>query len=165
LQPVPVVLRHNETLELNVAEYWGAITLGQLTEVAGYGAKNPHFLKADTLNIVRADCDFSAVDLAELDALFTRYKTLFAPLNFQIYRRSAWLCLGKAGAAHVEYWLGEHDMREAMSSTVRKFETFAEAGDWLLLSAAELAQVERGEGFIDLVVFDEAPAMPRAAAR
>lgn len=158
-----VVLRHNETLELNMAEYTGAITLGQLTEVAGYGAKNPDFLKADTLNIVREDADFSAVSLAELDALFGRYRTLFAPLNFQIYRRSAWLCLGKAGEAHVGYWLGGHDMREAMSSAVRKLETFAEAGDWLLLNAAELAEVERGEGFADLAYFDDAPARSAAA--
>jgi hypothetical protein len=162
---VPVVLSHNEMLELNLAEYTGVITLAQLTEVAGFGAKHPNFLKADTLNVVREDADFSAVDLTELDTLFARYKALFASLNFQIYRRSAWLCLNKAAEAHVSYWLGEHDMREAMSSAVRKFESYADAGDWLLLSGAELALVERGEGFTELAVFDKAPAMPRAVAR
>jgi len=162
---VPVVLSHNQALELNLAVYTGVITIAQLTQVAGFGAKRPDFLKADTLNVVREDVDFSAVDRAELDALFARYKALFAPLNFQIYRRSAWLCLNKSAEAHVEYWLGEHDMREAMSSAARKFETYAEAGDWLLLNPAELELVERGEGFTELAVFDDAPALGRAASR
>ena len=162
---MPIVLSHNETLELNLAEYTGIITIAQLTEVAGFGAKRPDFLKADTLNVVRADTDFSAVDLAELDTLFARYQTLFAPLNFQIYRRSAWLCFNKAAEAHIQYWLGEHDMREAMSSAVRKFDSYADAGDWLLLSPSELALAERGEGFTQLAVFDEAPALTRALAR
>ena len=162
---MPVVLRHNETLELNLAEYMGVITLAQLVGVAGFGAKHPDFLKADTLNVIHENADFSAVDLTELDALFARYKALFAPLNFQIYRRSAWLCLSTAAVPYVDHWLGEHDMREAMSSAVRRFETYADAGDWLLLSAAELAQVERGEGFTELAAFDDMPAMPRALAR
>jgi len=162
---VPVVLSHNETLELNLAEYAGVITLTQLLEVAGFGAKHPNFLKADTLNVVRADADFSAVDLAELDMLFERYRTLFAPLSLPIYRRSAWLCLNKSADAHVKYWLREHDMREAMSSAVRKFETYVEAGDWLLLSRAELALVERVEGFTQLATFGATSTAQRAAAR
>jgi len=162
---VPVVLSHSETLELNLAEYTGVITSGQLMEVAGFGARQPDFLKADTLNVVHAGVDFGAIDLAELDALFARYKALFAPLNFQIYRRSAWLCLDKAAEGHVNYWLGGHDLREAMSSTVRKFDTYAEAGDWLLLSPAELALVESREGFTQLAVFDDSAALPRAMAR
>lgn len=162
---MPVVLSHNETLELNLVEYTGLITLDQLTQVAAFGAKHPDFLKADTLNVVREDVDFSAVDLGELDALFARYKALFAPLNFEIYRRSAWLCLDKAAETHVNYWLGEHDMREAMSTAVRKFDTYAEAGEWLLLGAAELALVERGEGFTQLAAFDDAATLPRAPAR
>jgi hypothetical protein len=161
---VPVVLSHNATLELNLAEYTGIVTIAQLIEVAGFGAKHPDFLKADTLNVVRADTDFSAVDLGELDALFARYKALFAPLNFQIYSRSAWLCLNRTAVPHVDHWLGGHDMREAMSSAARKFETYAEAGDWLLLSPAELALIERGEGFTELATFDDAPALPRAIA-
>lgn len=162
---MPVVLSHNEALELNLAEYTGLITIAQLAEVAGFGARRPDFLKADTLNVVHADTDFGGVALAELDALFARYKALFAPLNFQIYRRSAWLCLNTAAEGHVNYWLGEHDMREAMSSAVRKFDTYAEAGDWLLLSPAELALVERGEGFTQLAVCDGAPALQRTASR
>jgi hypothetical protein len=66
---------------------------------------------------------------------------------------------------HVDYWLGAADMREAMSSAVRKFDTYAEAGDWLLLSPAELAMAQRGEGFVELAVFDDGPPARLAAAR
>jgi hypothetical protein len=162
---VTVVLRHNETLELNLVEYAGAITDDQLMAVAAYGARNPNFLKTDALNIVRGGADFSAVDLPALDALFLRYRALYAPLNFQIYRRAAWLCLSAAADGHVSHWVGGHDMRGAMSSAVRKFETLADAGDWLLLSAGELDAVDRGEGFADLAVFDDAPAAALALAR
>lgn len=61
--------------------------------------------------------------------------------------------------------MGAHDLREALSSTVRKFDTFAEAADWLLLSAAEIDAVERGEGFVELAVFGDAPLARLAAAR
>lgn len=159
-----VVLRHNDKLELNVAEYAGAVTLEQLSALADYGAAHPNFLRKDMLNVVRADADFSQVDHAGLDALFMRYRTLFAPLNFQIYRRSAWLCMAQSADALVDYWLTGHDIRAGMSSTVRKFDTWAEAGDWLLLSASELALAERGEGFTELAVFEE-PSVRQAATR
>lgn len=159
-----VVLRQNETFELNLVEYTGAITRDQLLAVAEYGANHPQFLKTDTLNIVREDTDFSAVPLDMLDELFAEYLKLYQPLNFQIYRRAAWLCMSKASEAHIDYWVGARDLREGMSSTVRRFETLAEAGDWLLLSADELARAERGEGFTHLARF-EITAPPLALAR
>jgi hypothetical protein len=162
LRPVTVVLRHNETLELNLIEYAGAISDAQLMAVAAFGAHRPSFLKRDALNIVRANASF-ALDLTALDALFERYRTLYAPLSFQIYRRAAWLCLSKAAEPYVDYWLGERDLRGAMSSTVRKFDALAEAAEWLLLSSAELALVESGEGFSDVAYFEDVPL--RAARR
>src|SRR5690606_37101556 len=90
--PVPVVLRHNETLELNVAEYHGAITLGELQAVAEYLAANRSFLKCDCLSIVFPGATFENIAFDDLDRIFGRYQTLYAPLNFQIIRRSAWLC-------------------------------------------------------------------------
>lgn len=156
-----VVLRHNETLELNLVEYAGAITDAQLKAVAAYGSSHISFLQSDALNIVRQDADFSAVDFKALDALFIRYRSLYAPLNFQIYRRAAWLCLSTAAEPHIQYWVGGHDLRGAMSSAVRKFATLAEAGDWLLLSPAEIEAIERGEGFVELFNIPEAAALVR----
>jgi hypothetical protein len=165
VQPVTVVLRHNETLELNLVEYVGAITPAQLKGIAAFGAQNPTFLMCDAFNLVHADADFNAVDFGVLDALFAGYSKLYQPLNFQIYRRASWVCRSEAARPHIDYWVGRPDMRETMSSAVRQFDTFDEAGDWLLLSAAELAVVERGEGFVDLAVIEDAPSAARVAAR
>jgi hypothetical protein len=41
---VPVVLRHNQQLEMNLAEYHGAVSLPELEAVATFLADNPSFL-------------------------------------------------------------------------------------------------------------------------
>jgi hypothetical protein len=60
--------------------------------------------------------------------------------------------------------MGGRDTREAMSSALCQFSSFAEAGDWLVLSEAETGVLERREGFSELARFDS-PAIPRAARR
>ena len=157
-----IVLAHNNDLELNLVEYSGAVTLDELKAIAAYGARHPEFLKSDTLAIVRPDGDFR-VGFAELDALFARYAKLYGRLDFQIYRRSAWLCRSPAAQSHIDYWVGGRDLKETLSSAVRQFASLAEACDWLLLSAADIAAVERSEGFIEIARFETGPA--RAAAR
>ncbi len=160
---MPVVLRHNQELELNLAEYQGSVSFAELEAVAGFLAANPSFLKRDTLSQVLPGADFDTVPLDGLDRLFGHYKKLYAPMNFQIVRRSAWLCQSPAAQAHVDHWLGEPDMREATSSTLRQFATFAEAGDWLVLSEAETVALEARVGFDEIAHFDYPPT--RTAAR
>lgn len=151
---MPIMLRHNDVLELNLAEYRGEISLTELDAVAGYLAANPSFLKSDTLSVAHDGATFAAVPMEALDRLFGRYKTLFAPLDFQMLRRSAWLCFSEAAQEHVDYWIGERDTREAFSSTLRQLGSYAEAGEWLVLSPAETAMLESGEGFALLASFD-----------
>lgn len=153
-----IVLRQNETLELNVVDYQGAVTVAQLKAIAAFAARKPGFLKNDVLNIVHPGAEFSAVDFRALDALFARYRQMFARFDFQIYRRSAWLCLSAAADAHVAYWVREPDLREAFSTNARRFDTLAEAGDWLLLSSAEIAALDRGEGLSEIGRFEDTPA-------
>ena len=157
-----IVLAHNDVLELNLIEYLSTVTLDELKAIAAYGARHPDFLKSDTLAIVQPGGEFT-VSFTELDALFARYAKLYGRLDFQIYRRSAWLCRSSAAQAHIDYWVGGRDLKEAMSSAVRQFEGLAEACDWLLLSAADIAAVERSEGFVEIARFETRPA--RAAAR
>ncbi|MGQ0534231.1 MAG: hypothetical protein ACT4OF_16305 [Caulobacteraceae bacterium] len=164
-QPVPVVLRHNEQLELNLTEYHGSVSLAELEAVATFLGENPSFLKRDTLTVVLAGVDFNAVPLSALDDLFACYATLFAPISFQIVRRSAWLCLSAAAQAHVDYWIGGRDAREAMSSTLRQFNSHAEAGDWLVLTEAETIALETGAGFDEIARFDFGSAQAAAARR
>jgi hypothetical protein len=161
---VPVVLRHNEQLEMSLAEYHGSVSLAELEAVATFLADTPSFLKRDTLSLVLPGADFGTIEFAALDRLFGRYKTIYGPMNFQIMRRSAWLCLSAAAQAHIDYWIAGRDTREALSSTLRQFATYAEAGDWLVLNDTEAAMLESGEGFIELARFDM-PELARAAAR
>lgn len=162
---MPVVLRHNELLELNIAEYRGAITLAELQDVADFLAANSAFLKCDCLSIVFPGSYFQGVAIDALDSIFGRYKSLYAPINFQIIRRSAWLCFSTAAQAHVDHWSGQRDAREAMSTTLRQFETFEQAGDWLVLSEAETLALQTGAGFDELACFDDGAKSPLTSTR
>jgi hypothetical protein len=154
---VPVVLRHNDVLELNIAEYHGVITLAELQAVADFLANNRSFLKSDCLSVVFPGAVFEGIEFDGLDRIFGQYKTLYAPMNFQIIRRSAWLCFSPAAQNHVDYWSGKRDAREAMSTTLRQFASFEEAGDWLVLSEAETLALQTGAGFDELVRFGPPP--------
>lgn len=154
---MPVVLRHNELLELNIAEYRGSITLAELQAVADFLAANRSFLKSDCLSVVFPGAAFEGIELDALDRIFGRYKTLYAPMNFQIIRRSAWICFSPVAQAHVDYWSGRRDAREAMSTTLRQFASFEEAGDWLILSEAETLALQSGAGFDELARFEDPP--------
>lgn len=160
---MPVVLRHHAALELNVVEYRGAVTLAELKALAAFLANHSDYLQRDTMSVVLEDGDFSGVDLATLDALFSRYRTMFAPLRFEIVRRAAWVCLSATAQKHVDYWVNDRDSRESMSSAVRQFATFAEAADWLVLSADDAVLLETREGFEEFARFD-LPVRPIAQA-
>lgn len=153
---MPVVLRHNDLLELNIAEYHGSITLAELQALSDFLAANSSFLKSDCLSVVFPGAVFADVEFDGLDRIFGRYKTLYAPMSFQIIRRSAWLCFSPAAQAHIDYWSGKPDTREAMSTTLRQFASFEEAGDWLVLSEAETLALQTAAGFDELARF-EAP--------
>lgn len=162
---MPIVLSHNEDLELNLAAYHGPVSLAELEATAAFLGATPSFLKRDTLNIVREDTDFDAVPLAELDRIFGRYRSLYAPLDFQMLRRSAWICLSPAAQAHVDHWSGKREVREAMSTTLRQFATFQEAGDWLVLSPSETLALQTGAGFEKIATFEHPPEVSQARAR
>ncbi|MFO1017188.1 MAG: hypothetical protein U1E03_06295 [Hyphomonadaceae bacterium] len=157
---MPVVLRHNETFELNLAEYSGSVTLAELEAVASYLGQNPAFLKRDCLSLVLPNTNFDSVPIEALDQLFGRYKTYYQPINFQIIRRSAWLCLSPAAQAHVDHWSGKRDARETMSTMLRQFSSFEDAGEWLVLSEVETKALETSAGFVELIRFvDNAHAL------
>ncbi len=162
---MPVVLRHNEQIEMNLAEYRGQVSLAELEAVAAFLAANPNFLKRDTLSVAHADASFGAVPFEALDRLFGRYKTLYAPLDFQMLRRSAWLCFSKVAQEHVDYWIGERDTRGAMSTTLRQLSSYAEAGEWLVLNESETRALQTGAGFEEIAKFDLPPELGQAPAR
>lgn len=153
---MPVILRHNEELELNRVEYSGSVTLAELDALARFQAANPTWLTYDVLSLVPPGAHFSTVDLSELDRLFANYRKIFAPLTFLILRRSAWLCQSPAAERHVRHWIGERDTKAGMATDARMFESYATAGEWLVLNPAEIAILERAEGFSDIFNADSA---------
>jgi hypothetical protein len=157
-----VILRRNETLELNLVEFTGSITLDELKAVAKFQADRPELLASDCLNVVRAGADFNTVTFEQLDVMFEHYRKLFSPLRLEIFRRAVWLCEDEGPRTHVAYWMSR-DAKEAMSSTLKHCFSFAEAADWLLLMDAERDLLDRGEGFEEIVRYTLPPA--RAAAR
>lgn len=160
-----VVFRRNDTLELNVVEYQGSVTLAELKALAHAQAHNPGPLKSDTLSWVMPGADFDSIDMATLDELFAFYRGLYSPMHFQIFRRSAWLCQSPGALHHVRHWVGGRNTREEMFSDIRLFETLSEAGEWLILSPVETAMMESGEGFTEQARFTLPADLPRAAAR
>ena len=162
---MPVVLRHNETLELNLAEYSGSVTYDELTAVAAFLAANPSFLKRDCLSVAHEACDFDSIDLSDLDKLFGGYAALYAPITFQIIRRSAWVCLSPSAQRYIDYWVIGRDARGALSTTLRQFATYEEAGDWLVLSEAETLALQTGAGFDVVAHFELKPEATSARAR
>jgi hypothetical protein len=157
---VTVVLRHSERLELNLVEYRDTISLAQLQALAVFAATHRHHMVRDGLAVVMPNARFADVEVPALDALFAHYRALYANVEFQILRRSAWICLSEAAAPQVRHWLSG-DAREGMSSAVRQFDTYAEAGEWLVLNEDEIGLIERREGFVEITRFGEAPVFAR----
>jgi hypothetical protein len=160
--PLTIVVRHSEKLELNRVEYHGRVSLAELSALADFNAAHPTLLTYDCLSLALPGSDFLSIDKGALDALFAKYRTLFAPIHFLILRRSAWICQSPAAEAHVRYWLTGRDTREAVSSDVRKFDAFADAGAWLVLSPEETVELETGEGFAEVTRFSIAPSVSPA---
>ncbi len=158
-----VVLRHSRSLNLNFVECIGEVTTDQLAALAACAAQNSELLGADSLNVVRPGADLSGVDMDALGVLFARYRKLYEPLRFQIYRRTAWVCECPAACAYVDFWVAGEASRKAFSTNARRLSSVAAACEWLLLSVPERAQVESGEGFAEFGRFEDAPL--RAAAR
>lgn len=156
-----VIFRRNDDLELNLCEFTGQIGINELKALAKFQADKPEILGSDTMNLVRADADFSAISFEMLHAIFEHYKQLFTPLRLEIFRRAVWYCESDGPKQHVAHWLSQ-DSKEGMSSTVKQCFSFAESADWLLLMDAERHMLETGEGFTELVRYQIPPEPARS---
>lgn len=149
-----IILRHNTDLELNRAEYRYAVTTAELSAMVAFQAANSSWLACDCLNVALPGAHFDTVALSDLGGVFEMYRALFAPQQLTIFRRGAWLCQSPAAQRHISYWINGRNLRKGMSSDVRQFDTFAEACAWLVLAPELTAQLESGEGFVDLARFE-----------
>lgn len=158
---MPIVLRHNETLELSRVEYSGAIRAQDLHDHAAFNAQNPIWLGFDCVSVVHPDIDVSAISISNLDSVFSAHRALFEPLGLMFMRRSAWVCESPAGQRLLSHWLAKRNADRSPWADVRQFDCFEAAGEWMLLSPVCIATLKAGEGFSEVARFEAA----RGAAR
>lgn len=153
---MPIVLRHNESLELSRVEYFGAMNARDLHDHAAYNAANPVWLGFDCISVILADIDVSAISLANLDGVFNAHRQLFEPLGLMFMRRSGWVCESPAGQRFLSHWLAKRNVDKSPWADVRQFDTFDAASEWLLLSPEAAAALKSGDGFADVARFASA---------
>lgn len=158
---MPIVLRHNATLELNRVEYSGAIVARDLHDHAAFNAANPEWLGFDCVSVLQADVDTSRISVASLDEVFRTHSALFTPLSLMFVRRSAWICESEIGQQLLNYWITKRNAMQRQWSDVRQFESFEAAGEWMLLSAESIATLKSGENFKQIAHFDATPGFAR----
>ena len=150
---MPIIIRHNETLELSRVEYRGALTARDLKDHAAYNAENPVLLGFDCISVIHADADPSGISLTELDSVFTAHRQLFEPLNLMFMRRSGWVCESPIGQRFLSHWLTKRNADKSPWADVRQFDSFEAASEWLLLSPEGAHALKSGENFREIARF------------
>ncbi len=107
---MPIVLRHNETLELSRVEYCGTMRAQDLHDHAAYNAANPIWLGFDCVSVIHPGIDVSSISLGNLDGVFTAHRELFEPLGLMFMRRSGWVCESPDGQRFLSHWLAKRNL-------------------------------------------------------
>ena len=155
---MPIVLRHNERLELSRVEYFGAVCVQDMQRHASFNAANPIWMGFDCISVVHADIDLSGITLSDLDGVFKTHRQLFKPLNLMFMRRSGWVCESPLGKRFLNHWLDNRAVDPSPWADVRQFNTFDAASEWLRLSPEGAAALKSGEGFRDIARFENSAA-------
>jgi len=158
---VAIILRHNPKLELSRVEYTGAIRGKDMHDHAAFNAANPIWLGFDCISVIHDDVDVSGISLPDLDGVFSAHRELFEPLNLMFMRRSAWVCESAAGQRFLSHWLTKRNADKSPWADVRQFNNFEDAGEWMLLSAENIAALKDGEDFKEIARFESSPAHSR----
>ncbi|HEX8901282.1 hypothetical protein [Vitreimonas sp.] len=158
---MPIILRHNDELEVSRVEYFGAVRAEDMHNHAAFNADNPVWLGFDCISVIHADLDVASFSLADLDGVFKAHRDLFEPLNLLFMRRSGWVCESAAGQRLLDHWLGRRNAHGSPWAEVRQFDTFAGASDWLMLNPDDSSALASGEGFREIARFKAAPKPAR----
>lgn len=157
---MPIVLRHNQTLELSRVEYNGVMHGRDLYDHAAYNAANPIWLGFDCVSVIHDDVDVSGISLPDLDGVFTAHRELFEPLNLMFMRRSAWVCESPTGQRFLSHWMTKRNADKSPWADVRQFDSFDAASEWMLLSPENAAILKSGENFREIASFGPTAAAP-----
>lgn len=158
---MPIILRHNPTLELSRVEYFGAMTARDMHDHAQFNADNPIWLGFDCISVIHPDVDVSGISLNSLDGVFNTHRQLFEPLGLMFMRRSGWVCESPAGQRLLSHWLAKRNLDKSPWADVRQFDSFEAASAWLLLNPMAAASLKSGEGFNDIARFESARGVAR----
>jgi hypothetical protein len=158
---LPIVLRHNESLELSRVEYFGQVRAEDMHAHATFNADYAVWLGFDCISVIHADIDVSGITLTNLDGVFTTHRKLFEPLGLMFMRRSGWVCESPIAQRFLSHWMAKRNADKSPWADVRQFATFEAASEWLLLNTEAAAALKSGEGFAEVARFG--PAALRAA--
>ena len=150
---MPIILRHNEELEVSRVEYAGVVRARDMHDHAAFNAAHPAWLGFDCVSVSHAARGATGFSLAVLDGGFKALRDLFEPLNLLFMRRSAWVCESPQGQRLLDHWMAKRNAHGSPWAEGRLFETFAGASDWLMLNPEHAAMLASGKGFREIASF------------
>lgn len=158
---MPIVMRHNEALELTRVDFYGKLLPEHVHGYGAYGMAHPHLVGFDTITFVNADVDISAINSAHVEAFFSAYGAMLRASDKMVRRRTGWVCDHATGQAALSHWLAKRNAGAEPDAHVRQFATCEAVCEWLLLSPSASAALTSGEGFTELARFDGAAGAVR----
>ncbi|MCX7357663.1 MAG: hypothetical protein NT015_05920 [Alphaproteobacteria bacterium] len=158
---MPIVMRHNESLELTRVDFFGKLLPEHVRGYGAYGMANPHWAEFDTMTFVAADTDVSGISPADIDGFFTTFGHVLRASNKMVRRRTGWVCDNDLHQAVLAHWLTKRNANVEPDAHVRLFVTGEAASEWLLLNPSAAAALQSGDGFTELARFDGASALAR----
>ena len=158
---MPIVMRHNEALELTRVDFFGQLLPEHVRAYGAYGIANPHWAEFDTMTFVADDTDVSAITPGDIDSFFNAFGHMLRASDKMVRRRTGWVCDNAVCKAALAFWLAKRNANVEPDAHVRLFQTGAAASEWLLLSPSAAAALQSGEGFTDLARFDDTPGASR----
>lgn len=158
---MPIILRHNERLELSRVEYYGQVRAEDMHAHAAFNADHPVWLGFDCISVIHADVDVSGISLNNLEGVFSTHRQLFEPLGLMFMRRSGWVCESPMAQRFLSHWMTKRNADKSPWADVRQFDNFDAASEWLLLSPASAAALKSGDGFKEVARFGSVAAPSR----
>jgi hypothetical protein len=148
-----IVLKRNPEFELTLVHFSGTISAEQLEALMRIQASDPAIATNDALQILATDADMRAVSFEDLDRLRALLHDLIQPIDFQLVRRSAFICHSPDALEQLKYWLRDRSGRDGIKTEPKLCDSMEEAREWLLLTPEELADAAAERGFEEIARF------------
>ena len=158
---MPILMRHNEALELTRVDVFGKLLPEHVRGYGAYGMANPHWAEFDTMTFVSADADVSAITRTDIDGFFNAFGRMLSASEKMVRRRTGWVCDNVIHEAVLAHWLTKRNANVEPDAQVRLFRTAEAASEWLLLNPSAASALSSGDGFTELARFDGAAGAAR----